>query len=210
MDKPISSIIHTKPNFETNDIIEMRLLVIIAYSLNENPDEINNYAMSKFKYGSDTSFGVRSIGLINDEQTTFFNALFQCLNKTIFIYNSFFLFINKFKQTYVHIDDTRDSSYAAVCYLNNKPLKQSGLILYDETSVSDKFGSLFQDNHLSRQHISQWYRINKMDIDSYICEEYNKVILYKTNTYHYIYQPYGETKMNCRLGHTFFFDTINK
>lgn len=198
---------NNKPSFETN-FNGMTLLILILYSVNKDVDTLRKYARTRFDYGIDTSFGVRTQGIITDEQNRLFNSVFKCIKKKICQHNSHFLFIPKHKLTYNHIDCLNDHSYAAVCYLNDKQLRNSGLSLKDDSGLKDELSSL--DKHYENMEdipFNSLARVTHMKTTGFFSEECNKLLLYKANRYHHIYQPYGEDDSNARLGNTFFFHT---
>lgn len=198
----------TDPCFETN-FNNMRLLVFVLYSFNNDVDTIRKYAITKYKYGLDTSFGVRTFGTINTEQLNMFKSMLGCMKRKISQIITHFLFITKYKPVYNHKDDNEDTAYAAVCYLNDKPLKPSGLSLYENRDTPHLLESLikeYNDNILDIPY-SYMLRSLRMINQGFITEECNKLVLYKSNTFHHIYCGYGENASNCRKGQTFFMNT---
>ena len=199
---------NTKPCFETN-FNEMKLVILILYSFNKDIDIIRKYARTRFDYGTDTSFGVRTMGIITDEHKHIFNSIFSCIKRKVKLWSSFFLFISKYKPTYNHIDIYNDKGeYAAVCYLNDIQLRKSGLILYNSEEANNTLSYIEEHNiPIPSISINTLIKMCRMNTDGFFSEECNKLLLYKANHYHHIFHPYGENASNSRLGHTFFFTT---
>lgn len=198
----------TDPCFETN-FNHMRLLVLVLYSFNNDVDTIRKYARTKYKYGLDTCFGVRTVGTINTEQLNMFKSLFGCMKRKMIQCITHFLFITKYKLAYNHMDDNEEDAYAAVCYLNDKPLRPSGLNLYDNSDTTQQLDILAKEynNNITDIPYSHLLRGSRMKNQGFITEECNKLVLYKSTTFHHIYHGYGENASNCRAGQTFFMNT---
>ncbi len=176
--------------FLVNDIHNFNTNMIVAYNIYKNPQFIRNYGISRYKYGAKTTYGVRTIGYYNKKMYNFIEHLLTMLNRTIETYDTFFLFINKNHEQYIHKDcDDNENKYAIVVYMNECNDVITGTELMDN--------DYYCDTVLSRRNT---LKISNVFIES----EFNKLIAYDGSVWHKIKSGFGNNYKNCRLSQTFF------
>ena len=118
-------------------------------------------------------------------------------------------YTTKEDKSWIHADQT--SYWAGVCYLTpNPPLdsgtgffkhKETGLTeaIYTEEGVYDEeaMAEIYKDS----QNLDKWEMTDKVE------NKYNRLILYRGDTFHQSLNYFGDNMYNGRLFQTFFFNT---
>ena len=118
-------------------------------------------------------------------------------------------YTTKEDKSWIHADQT--SHWAGVCYLTpNPPLnsgtgffkhKETGLTeaIYTEEGVYDEkaMAEIYKDS----QNLDKWEMTDKVE------NKYNRLIMYRGDTFHQSLNYFGDNMYNGRLFQTFFFNT---
>ena len=124
-------------NFEINSVDNHETNLIVAYNVLEDTEIERIFAMSRYKFGTNTAFGVRCIGYISEELENVINTILTKFNYKQIDISSTYVFVDKYKQIYPHTDNENynNKKFAAVIYLNESETVESGTNIYNMLNV---------------------------------------------------------------------------
>ena len=178
-------------NFEINSVDNLKTNLIVAYNVLEDTEIERRFAMSRYKFGMNTAFGVRCTGYISEEIENVINTILKKFNYKQTHVSSNYLFIDKYKQTYPHTDNENynNKKFAAVIYLNESETVESGTNVYNMLNADTS--KSIQDNIITSVEIKG---------------EVNKMILYDGGKNHAPAIGYGDKLNDIRLVKSVFMD----
>jgi len=171
-------------NFEINSVENLETYVTVAYNVLEDTEIERRFARSRYKFGSNTAFGVRCHGYTNKELENVINIILKKFNYKQIDISSTYLFVDKYKQIYPHTDNENynNKQFAAVIYLNESETVESGTNIYNVLNTDTSKNN-----------------INKMITSVEIKGEVNKMVLYDGGKFHSPATGYGDKLDNIRL-----------
>jgi len=171
-------------NFEINSVDNLETNLIVAYNVLEDTEIERRFAMSRYKFGTNTAFGVRCIGYVSEELENVINTILKKFNYKQIDIASNYLFIDKYKQTYPHTDNDKCNKklFAAVIYLNESEIVESGTNVYNMLNADTSKSN--QDNTITSVEIKG---------------EVNKMVLYDGGKKHAPAIGYGDNLDDIRL-----------
>lgn len=177
--------------FEVNNIHNFKTNLFVVNNAIDNVELEKKFAKSRYKFGVNKAFGVQSIGHKHTYVQNLLDEFVVKFNYKQMQMKSYYLFIDKYKQQYTHIDNSliednkAERMFASVIYLNKDNTVSSGTNLYD--LVNDKAP----------------FDYGKVEA-AVINAETNKMIFYDGSIVHKPSSGFGNNIDNIRLAMTFF------
>ena len=190
----------------------MKPSVIIIDDFYENPYQVRDYATSlSFSLNDKKAFpGLRTNYSYSNEKIL--NIFKQILSP----YYSYVIFNPKtatcmFQYTTIHdtswihkdnycketkYDSNNFDYFSAICYLSPNPPVESGTTLYKDENENRSINALHNEQKNVDEH--------KFVRTDYICNKFNRIVLFDGSIYHTAETYFGENKYDARLTQVFF------
>ena len=187
----------------------MKTNVIITDDFYDNPLEVRQFALSQDFTVRGNYPGARTLPMLNDSikgtlQKIVYNAGGEITSFPDDGYNGSFQVTYAWDKSWIHADP--HNTWAAVCYLTpNAPLT-AGTATYrhKDTGAYSSIGltdDTFQELQSDGNDITKWETVDSFG------NIFNRLVMYRGQSYHMSRDYFGKTLETCRLFQVFFFNT---
>lgn len=183
----------------------MKVKLIIIDDFYQNPDGVRNYALSQSFEVTGNYPGARTKPYLPDDLKESIQNIVQFAGGKVTDWLEYSGYTGAFQlctakdRTWIHADTY--NTWAGVCYLTPDAPVSAGTALYryKETKEYEKpdNGEKYYDG----------YDYTKWEKTDYVANKYNRLVLYRGNSYHASLDYFGDNNLNGRLFQTFFFNT---
>lgn len=186
----------------------MKVNLIIADDVYDNPDDVRNFALSQEFSVHGNYPGMRTKSFLNDSLKEVINALVShaaggvtdwLVDENGDGYTGAFQICTAEDRTWIHSD--YNNMWAGVCYLTPDAPLSGGTALYRHKDSGERLSVDNRDHGEDARDYTKWEIVDKVG------NVYNRLILYPGNLYHASVDYFGSNNYNGRLFQTFFFNT---
>lgn len=202
---PNNSLKNIRPSISTN--------IIVIDNFLTNPEETYKYALEQDFKSNNLYPGKRTHTFVNSSIKSYIEKYIISsagkiiefnMDKNDTNFNGCYEYTNSYDKPYIQSDlDNQSNNWCGILYLYPSYDNTSGISLYNSKVIS--INSLNRKDVLDKYSydMTKW---NKLD---YICNKYNRLVLFRANQYYCCDNYFGTNNKDGRLVQLFFFKTEN-